>query len=235
MKRQRPPSHRSIVGERDEETAPRETTRREAGEFRGGEGSRQRRPDDAQTRPGTRLSAWANKSRGDTHAVKSDDTDDLEGDEGDEGDGEEDSGAAPAPVGLSDNLSDNLSPSQNLADARRELRLRRSEEVELGARRILIAGGPAPRGDEHTDGDAEDDGTRGVVLGFASTSRSRERRDRIMRETKAELREIRRRETERRLKAEGAAARRRRGDARGSFEGSSSVDRTGSKRAAREW
>ena len=198
-----------VERETKRETAPRETTDEEA---RSSEEVKDRVsgvPTTPRRVQSTRLSAWANKSRGEVLTpVKSDDTDDLEGDEGDEGDGDEDSGAAPAPVGLSDNLSDNLSPSQNLADARRELRLRRSEEVELGARRILIAGGPAPRGDEHTDGDAEDDGTRGVVLGsrvlLYESFEAAERRDRIMRETKAELREIRRRETERRLEREGA-------------------------------
>ena len=161
----------------------------------------------------TRLSAWANKSRGEVLTpVKSDDTDDTDDTDDDddddddtdhedlEGDGDEGSGAAPAPV--------RWSPSQNLADARRELRLRRSEEIERGARRILIAGAAGARGDE-TDGDAADENENenrfenrfGVQ--YVDDAEAAERRDRIMRETKAELREIRRRETERRLEREG--------------------------------
>ena len=197
----------SIVERETNETAPRETTDEEARseEVKDRVSGVPTTPRRVQS---TRLSAWANKSRGEVLTpVKSDDTDDDDTDDEDlddledlEGDGDESSGAASAPVGRS--------PSQNLADARRELRLRRSEDVELGARRILIAGRAAPRGDE-TDGDADDDETRGVVLGsrvLYESFEAAERRDRIMRETKAELREIRRRETERRLEREGAAS-----------------------------
>ena len=157
----------------------------------------------------TRLSAWANKSRGEVLTpVKSDDTDDDDtddddddGDHEDYGDhGDEGSAAAPAPVGRS--------PSQNLADARRELRLRRSEEVERGARRILVAGAADRGPGDETDGNSADENeNRGVVLGVrVDEAEAAERRERIMRETKAELREIRRRETERRLEREAAAS-----------------------------
>ena len=158
----------------------------------------------------TRLSAWANKSRGEVLTpVKSDDTDDDDTDDDDDDDGDhedygdhgyEGSVVAPAPV--------RRSPSQNLADARRELRLRRSEEVERGARRILVAGAADRGPGDETDGTSADENeNRGVVLGVrVDEAEAAERRERIMRETKAELREIRRRETERRLEREAAAS-----------------------------
>jgi hypothetical protein len=163
----------------------------------------------------TRLSAWANRSRVLT-PVKSDDTEEEDTEEEEEE--EEDTDTAPTPV--------RSSPSQNLADARRELRIRRTEEAERGARKILVA-----------DAAASDEENQDFVGGPAGQSpyvdeaEAAERRERIMRETKAELR----RSSAARLRSERSwrarRTRRRRGNARGSFEGRSCVDRTGSKKA----
>ena len=92
------------------------------------------------------------------------------------------------------------SPSQNLADARRELRIRRTEEAERGARKILVS-----------DAAASDEENQDFVGGPAGQSpyvdeaEAAERRERIMRETKAELREIKRREAEKRTELASAA------------------------------
>ena len=132
----------------------------------------------------TRLSAWANRSRVLT-PVKSDDTEE-------DTEEEEDTDTAPTPV--------RSSPSQNLADARRELRIRRSEEAERGARKILVS-----------DAAASDEENQDVGGGFQGQSpyvdeaEAAERRERIMRETKAELREIKRREAEKRTELASAA------------------------------
>ena len=133
----------------------------------------------------TRLSAWANRSRVLT-PVKSDDTEEEDTEE------EEDTDTAPTPV--------RSSPSQNLADARCELRIRRTEEAERGARKILVA-----------DAAASDEENQDVVGGPAGQSpyvdeaEAAERRERIMRETKAELGEIKRREAEKRTELASAA------------------------------
>ncbi len=135
----------------------------------------------------TRLSAWANRSRVLT-PVKSDDTEE----DTEEEEEEEDTDTAPTPV--------RSSPSQNLADARRELRIRRTEEAERGARKILVA-----------DAAASDEENQDFVGGPAGQSpyvdeaEAAERRERIMRETKAELREIKRREAEKRTELASAA------------------------------
>ena len=133
----------------------------------------------------TRLSAWANRSRVLT-PVKSDDTEEEDTEE------EEDTDTAPTPV--------RSSPSQNLADARRELRIRRSEEAERGARKILVS-----------DAAASDEENQDVGGGFQGQSpyvdeaEAAERRERIMRETKADLKEIKRREAEKRTELASAA------------------------------
>ena len=135
----------------------------------------------------TRLSAWANRSRVLT-PVKSDDTEE----DTEEEEKEEDTDTAPTPV--------RSSPSQNLADARRELRIRRTEEAERGARKILVS-----------DAAASDEENQDFVGGPAGQSpyvdeaEAAERRERIMRETKAELREIKRREAEKRTELASAA------------------------------
>ena len=135
----------------------------------------------------TRLSAWANRSRVLT-PVKSDDTEE----DTDTEEEEEDTDTAPTPV--------RSSPSQNLADARRELRIRRTEEAERGARKILVS-----------DAAASDEENQDFVGGPAGQSpyvdeaEAAERRERIMRETKAELREIKRREAEKRTELASAA------------------------------
>ena len=93
------------------------------------------------------------------------------------------------------------SPSQNLADARRELRIRRTEEAERGARKILVS-----------DAAASDEENQDFVGGgpagqspYVDEAEAAERRERIMRETKAELREIKRREAEKRTELASAA------------------------------
>ena len=138
----------------------------------------------------TRLSAWASRSRVLT-PVKSDDTEEEDTEEEEEEE-EEDTDTAPTPV--------RSSPSQNLADARRELRIRRTEEAERGARKILVSDAAASDEENQDDGD----GFHGQSP-YVDEAEAAERRERIMRETKAELREIKRREAEKRTELASAA------------------------------